>query len=197
MEDYSSGKIYKLHITDIPDICYIGSTRDSLETRFAHHRHQASNEKQNKCAAASLFQEGDVIISLIEDYPCQSKRALEERERYWIEQHPDCVNKNIPTRGWRERWYAKHEHNLAKHRDWLEAHKEELAEQRKQKRQADLESARAKDKESNAQRDKEKRKAWKNAKVKCDKCNLILSRNNFTIHKKNLHEGEASYGLLE
>jgi hypothetical protein len=198
MSDYSKGKIYKLYVKDIENVFYIGSTTESLSERLCHHRHQAKNANQKKTASALLFENDSiVVIELLEDYPSESKRSLEERERYWIDKYPKCINKNIPTRDWRERWYANHEHNLQKHREWLEANKEYHAEQRKQKRLANLEKQHAKDKESNARRDKEKRKAWKNAKVKCSLCNLILSRNNFPTHKKNLHQGQdCSYDLI-
>jgi hypothetical protein len=43
----------------------------------------------------------DTEIILIEDYPCNSKKELETRERYYIESIT-CVNKNIPTRPQKE-----------------------------------------------------------------------------------------------
>jgi hypothetical protein len=37
-------------------------------------------------------------VILIENYPCKTKDELHARERYWIENNNDCVNKTIPTR---------------------------------------------------------------------------------------------------
>jgi hypothetical protein len=34
----------------------------------------------------------------LEKYPCKSKGELEARERYWLEDTENCVNKQIPTR---------------------------------------------------------------------------------------------------
>ena len=191
MSDYSQGKIYKLYIPGIDEVCYIGSTITSLSERFDNHKYQANNINQKKTGAAPLFEEGnEVVISLIEEYPCQTKQELEARERYWIEQYPDCVNKNIPTRGWKERWEQNRQHNLDLHKKWIEENKEQQAAYKKAKREADLEAARSKEREANARRDKEKRNAWKKAKVTCDKCGIKLSRNNFPTHKKNKHTGE-------
>ena len=35
---------------------------------------------------------------MIENYPCNDFYELRARERYWIEQEPNCVNKMVPTR---------------------------------------------------------------------------------------------------
>ena len=198
MSNYSLGKIYKLFIRGLEEVCYVGSTTNTLSERLCLHRHQAKNDEQNKCASSCLFEEGnEVVIELLEDYPCNSKRELEERERFWLSKFPEAINKNIPTRGWQERWVQNRDHNLEKHREWLEAHKEEEAEKKKQRRLADLESARAKEKDANARRDKTKRNEWKNVKVSCSECGLVLSRNNFPTHKKNKHEGkEVTYTVL-
>lgn len=199
MSDYSQGKIYKLYIRGLEEVCYIGSTTNTLSERLCIHRHQAKNDNQNKCASTCLFEDdNEVIIELLENYPCVSKKDLETRERYWLEQFPDCVNKNIPTRGWKERWYANHQHNLQKHREWLETNKAQQAEYRKAKRVNNPEEAREKDKRNNTTRNQDKRKAWKNARVVCSECGLILSRNNFPTHKKTKHEGQdATYSLVE
>ena len=198
MTDYSTGKIYALYIPGLDEVCYVGSTTNTLEWRLSHHKHSASNDAQTKCVATLLFEEeNDVQIKLIESFPCDSRRALEERERYWIEQFPDCVNKNIPTRGWKERWLLNRERNIAKHKEWIEANKEQQAEYKKLKRETNLELARQKDKESNARRDKEKRKLWKQAVVVCSSCQQQLKRDSFTSHKKAKHPNEdVSYTLL-
>lgn len=196
---YQTGKIYRLFVPGLEEICYVGSTTKSLEHRLYYHKDASLRDNQKKCGSTVLFEDGnEVVIGLLEDYPCQNRAELEARERYWIEKFPDCVNKNIPTRGWKERWYANHQHNLAKHKEWIEAHKDQQTEYKKAKREADLETARANDKVSNAQRDKAKRLEWKNKKVTCGACGLLLSRNNFPTHKKNKHEGEeVDYTLVE
>lgn len=185
--NYNNGKIYKLYITGIEDICYIGSTTETLSERLCKHRHQAFNDKQNKCVSHQLFQDNnEVVIELVEDYPCESKKELEERERFWIERYPDCINKNIPTRGWKERWYANHEHNLSKHREWLAKNKEYVSQKQKERRLANLDEARRKDRECRERR-KEEANAHKREKVECPICKKMMNRNSVSDHKKRVH----------
>jgi hypothetical protein len=81
MKDYSKGKIYKIVDESNEDV-YIGSTIQSLDERFNGH-HIFTDYDKNKC---------DCKISLIEDYPCNSKQELEQREKYFIQTN-DCINK--------------------------------------------------------------------------------------------------------
>jgi len=166
--NYSEGKIYKLYIRGLEEICYIGSTTTSLSERLCMHRHQYQNPNQKKCVSHQLFEEGnEVEIQLLEDYPCESKKELEERERYWIEKYPDCINKNIPTRGWKERWILNRDHNLAKHKEWIE---------------------------KNKQQQKEYRKQHHAKKVSCSLCHIVITLGAWSNHKKNKHQDqEASY----
>ena len=181
------GRIYRLSLAGIEEICYIGSTTLPLSTRYSHHKHQAVATCQKKCAASILFEDGnEVEISLLEEGPFESIKQMEERERWWIEQHPDCVNKNIPGRGWKERWIANRDHNIAKHRKWLEDNKEYHANQRAEKRKENLEEARAKDKEARERR-KEKIAEAKKIKVKCEECGKEMNKNSLWTHKKTAH----------
>ena len=79
--DYSKGKIYKIIDESNGDL-YIGSTIQELHTRFStHHIFKQYNKIMGNCK-----------ISLIEEYPCNSKRELFEREQYWMDKI-DCINK--------------------------------------------------------------------------------------------------------
>lgn len=209
MTDYSQGKVYLIYIPGLEEYGYVGSTVVPLNDRLRIHRHTAKSECKYKFASCVLFgEDNEVCIKLLEAWPCETKQELLEREKYWLTQYPEAVNKNPPILTEEERKahqkfftaraYEKNkDHNLQKHREWLEAHKEQESEKQKARREADLEAARAKDKRNNATRDKEKRKEWKNAKVTCGACGLVLSRNNFSTHKKNKHEGqEVEYILI-
>lgn len=49
-------------------------------------------------------------IKLYEDYPCDSELELKMRENHWIKQlikDPNCMNKNLPHRGFEGRWKYK------------------------------------------------------------------------------------------
>tara|TARA_R110000868_G_C10847769_1_gene760565 strand:- start:715 stop:1326 length:612 start_codon:yes stop_codon:yes gene_type:complete len=71
--DYSQGKIYKI-ITPHCDKYYIGSTITSLSERFSKHKYEEPT------TAKQLIQLGDCSIELIENFPCQSKKELTQRE---------------------------------------------------------------------------------------------------------------------
>jgi hypothetical protein len=81
MRDFSKGKIYKIIDTYNDDV-YIGCTTQSLKERFTgHHLFDIYDKIKDDCK-----------IVLIENYPCNSRRELLERERYHIANN-DCINK--------------------------------------------------------------------------------------------------------
>lgn len=185
---YLDGKIYKLFILGIEEICYIGSTTNSLEWRLAHHKHQASNPNQSKCGASVLFEEGnEVQIELVEEYPCDTKAELEARERYWIEQNPNCVNKNIPTRGWKERWIKNREHNISKHKEWVNNNKEHI----KAYNEANKDKRKDQEKQRYENGYKDKRNEKKKQKAICPVCNKEMNKNSLWTHNKTVHAKES------
>jgi len=93
---FQSGKIYKL-VSSSTDKIYIGSTIRTLDSRLYEHK-----TKTNQ-SSSRLFG-NDMDIVLIENYPCNSRYELEVRERYWIENTENVVNKTIPTRTRKEHY---------------------------------------------------------------------------------------------
>ena len=182
--DYSQGKIYKVGVIG-EEYCYIGSTTNTLTERMYNHKTNAKYERQKKTACCVLFEDGKIpYIELLESYPCESKLELEKRERYWLEQTLHAVNKNVPTQTWQERWEKNRELNLQKHREWLQAHKEEQSQKQKEKRLAlSEEDRKAKDKAEYDKR-KETALAKKKEKVRCPVCDKEMNRNSLWTHKK-------------
>jgi hypothetical protein len=188
--DYQKGKIYKLYITGLEDYCYIGSTTTTLAQRYASHKGHAKSDTQKKTRATILFeQEEEPIIELIEEYSCNSKLELENRERYWLAQFPDCVNKNIPTQDWKERWLKNREHNLQKHKEWVESNKEHI----KKYEEAYKPQRRANSVERKAKRDADpkakeeylqKRREIKNREKSCEVCGFKTTAGNMWRHTK-------------
>ena len=79
--DYSKGKIYKIVDLTNDDI-YIGSTTQTLDRRWGSHDiFRDYDKKKENCE-----------IILIEDYPCESKRQLQKREQYHMD-NTECINK--------------------------------------------------------------------------------------------------------
>lgn len=96
MVNYNEGKIYKL-ISEQTDKIYIGSTaKKLLNQRLESHREKFLEWIKNNTSYTTSFeilQYNDYKIILIENYPCNSKDELRQREQYWIDKNKDiCVN---------------------------------------------------------------------------------------------------------
>lgn len=100
MVNYQKGKIYKI-VSDSSDNVYVGSTCKLLCQRIACHkggfkRWQAG--KSGKCLSYDIIKYGDAQIFLLENYPCHSKEELNARERWYIENTENSINKILPGR---------------------------------------------------------------------------------------------------
>ena len=107
MRDYKDGKIYKI-VCDNTGLTYYGSTCEKhLSRRLSRHRNNYSdylkNPENNFCTSFKILEGGNYSIVLVEHYPCNSKEELLQRERFYIENN-ECVNRNIPTRTYKEYW---------------------------------------------------------------------------------------------
>ena len=114
MCDYKNGKIYKLESKE-GNVRYYGSTTQTLKERLRIHK------KNNNTTSRDILKYDDCKIILIENYPCSSKKELETRERFYIENN-ECVNKYIPTRT-RKEWREENK----------DENKQEISEKRKEK----------------------------------------------------------------
>lgn len=131
MPDYSKGKIYKL-TTPLSDEVYYGSTIQLLSKRKGGHKDKYLKWKKTNVkyiSSCKLFEYdcNEVCITLIENYPCNSKEELEARERYYIENNI-CINKNIPQRTQKE--YREDNQDIIK--EYREKNNEKLKEYHKQ-----------------------------------------------------------------
>ena len=128
MSDFKLAKIYKIiplnpdHESDV----YIGSTcKPTLSKRMAGHiRNYKSwkNGKYNNVSSFKLFEKYDVEncnIFLIEEYPCENKYQLIQKEGHYIKTIP-CVNKNIPGRSTKE-FQKQYRDN---HKDYFEQYRD-------------------------------------------------------------------------
>lgn len=118
MKDYSQGKIYKICDESNGDV-YIGSTIQRLKRRYDTHGIFKDYNK-DKC---------NCKIILIEDYPCNSKRELEIREQYFID-NTDCINKtrayqdnNFRLKRQNIRAKKSYHENLKHDETWIKTHK--------------------------------------------------------------------------
>jgi predicted GIY-YIG superfamily endonuclease len=91
---YEFAKIYKL---TCKSRTYIGSTIRSLEKRFQEHKAGYEDYLKGKgkyITSYKLFEYGNVKISLVEEYPCDDLKELQEREAEIISASI-CVNKTF------------------------------------------------------------------------------------------------------
>ena len=68
--------------------CYIGSTQQKyLSKRISRHR-----EATNTCSSKEIIKNGDYIVSVLEEF--EDLDIRKERERFWINNKKNCINKN-------------------------------------------------------------------------------------------------------
>lgn len=100
-KDYSTAKIYKI-VSDQTEKVYIGSTtKKYLKQRLSGHKadyKRWQNGKKDNITSFEIIKYDDCHIVLIENFPCNDINELRSRERYWIENTENCVNKHIPGR---------------------------------------------------------------------------------------------------
>jgi hypothetical protein len=124
-ERYQNGKIYKLTCDD-PTMVYYGSTIKTLSRRLTNH-----NARLNTTVSKKMRDIGGLQIHLVEDYPCNSRRELAQREQYYIDNN-DCINEQSAFVTDEQTV----EYNKAYHKWYATANKEQILEQRKQFREA-------------------------------------------------------------
>jgi len=115
MNKYENAKIYKL--TGSNGLVYYGSTIRPLNGRLSGHKN-----KRNVCSSKSLE---NMKIELVENYPCNCKRELETRERWFIENN-ECINILIPM--------TTREERLEYHKQYAIKNKEQVRQQQKRHR---------------------------------------------------------------
>ena len=100
MPNYSQGKIYKIIDNTNGNVYYGSTTKKYLCDRISGHRSDCKKYLENNtkyCSSFIVLKNNDYQVILIENYPCENKKQLLERERYYIENN-ECINKEIPGR---------------------------------------------------------------------------------------------------
>lgn len=109
-KDYSKSKIYRI---DGNGLTYVGSTVLPLGQRFSVHKSHLKRALAGCAHYCSSFETmyecDDAVMSLIENYPCESREQLEAREKEHIRKI-DCVNYRMTGK-----WGCKEPTPLHKH----------------------------------------------------------------------------------
>ena len=171
---YKNGKIYKL-VSSLTTNVYIGSTIQTLNKRLSCHKtdykRYLKKGKRYDCTSFQLLEKGidAVRIELIEDYSCNCKSELGKRERYWIENTVNCVNRCIPTRTKKEYNQVYRGTRLEKMKERYQVNREVILEKMKVDYQANREIL------------LERRKV----KITCD-CGSTINKGELSIHKRTI-----------
>ena len=99
MVNYQNGKIYKLY-SPSKNLIYIGSTTQPLCKRLVVHlsKYKAYNNNTKQYYTSFLVLDcEDYKIELLEEYACNNKQQLEQKEGEYIK-NTECVNKFIAGR---------------------------------------------------------------------------------------------------
>ena len=160
MPTYKNGKIYKI-ISKDSNLIYIGSTTCSLKKRMNEHRYNMLGYLKDenyikKVVSWKLMIFEDAEIQLIEKYPCSSKRELEERERYHIENVglDWVVNEKLPANTFKNFKLNAKKHRRERYLNLTLEDKKNISEKAK-KKYADNEEHREKLKEKSKQRNRD------------------------------------------
>jgi hypothetical protein len=185
MPDYQKSKIYKI-VCDVTNLTYYGSTIQPLSKRMGEHR-----AKRNVCSTKDMI---EPKIYLVEEFPCDNKEQLLQRERYYIENNI-CCNKQVPLRSNKE-YYEDNKDKIAEYyldnkdkkkeyqKEYREANKDKIVEYKKEYYEAN--------KDKIAERDKEYREANKDKiserrkiKIKCE-CGSEVRKSDIQRHKRTI-----------
>jgi len=188
---YQKGKIYRI-ICNTTGLQYYGSTcEDKLCKRLAHHKSDYNgfiNGKQhNFMTSFNIIKNDNYEIVLVENYPCNSKDELHQRERYYIENN-ECVNKFIPCRTSKEYREENKEQIREKKKIYREENKDQISEKKKIYREANIEKIKEKNKiycEANKDKKKIYDKIYREAKK--EKINE-KRRKSYEINKDIINE---------
>ncbi len=91
MVNYSNGKIYKL-VNSVDEEIYVGSTANSLYKRKGGHRATARRNTSRVYAHLNEVSWENVRIVLVEEFPCENRDQLRQREQYWIDELQPSLN---------------------------------------------------------------------------------------------------------
>ena len=131
MNRYEKGQIYK--VVDIGyNMCYIGSTCQSLSKRFYKHKEKYYQYTEGKADCNRIvniifdrYGIENCKIELLQDFPCQSRNELLRQEGEHIRNN-DCVNKIVSGRTNEEWRKDNYEHYInQKRQNWNETKDEQ------------------------------------------------------------------------
>ncbi len=121
-----SGFIYKLWCKSTLKT-YYGSTTGDIAGRLAEHEFKLKNGIRH--SSADIIANGNYRIEEVELVDYEDKKELREREKFYITNDKNCINKNIPNRTSKD-WHEEHpqynknyyQANKEKHKVYMRAY---------------------------------------------------------------------------
>jgi hypothetical protein len=166
MSNYQNGTLYKIVCKDtsITD-CYVGSTTNHSKRKSAHK--SACNNEKNKNYNFPVYRFirdnggwDSWEFVLIEDYPCNKKKQLNIRERYWFEKLNSTLNSFYPQRSMKE--YNKEYRNRPEIKQHIKEKEKEYRNRPENKERIKEKHKEYRNRPENKQRRKEKDKEYRN-----------------------------------
>ena len=140
-QDFTKGKIYKI-TNDFNDDVYIGSTCDRLVKRFNSHKREAKKENSKNRPLYKLINNvgfDRFRIQLIEEFPCNDKYELRQREGHYIRELSKNLNKNSEGRTVKEYYKDNKEKIKETKKEYYKDNKEKIKERKQKKYQENKE----------------------------------------------------------
>lgn len=191
MSNYQNGLIYEIKCNKT-ELVYVGSTVD-LPLRMNKHTSAHKVWKEGKvsepdCRSTMVLELNDFSSSIIEVYPCNTKKELQMREKVYILAYKElmgelCVNHNIPCRTHAEYYAANRDKILAHTKAYALAHKAEKSAYNTMYYHQDAQKQRdrvKKYREANS----ELVHAKKAERIECEYCGDMVQRQGKARHQK-------------
>lgn len=138
MDDFLDGKIYLLANRNTRKSLYIGSTTKSLDERMKGHIWSFYSDNTKNTPIYVLWRvlgQDEVVIELIESWPCKTKEELFEREGYWQQRYNPFCNVRQAGRSV-EQWHQEHkEYVSAQRRVYREQNKKVISQKAREFRE--------------------------------------------------------------
>ncbi len=182
-QNFEKAKIYKI-TNDYNDDVYIGSTCNSLVRRYIQHKSDSKNEKYQNRPLYKLINEigfERFRIQLIEDYPCEDKYQLRQKEGEYIK---SIGNLNMLQAGRTVKEYCEDNKDKIKEttRNYFNNSIEKIREMYRKYDQEHKEERKVY-KTKYRQENKEQIAEKQNEKISCE-CGCKISYSNMARHKK-------------
>ena len=187
MNNFQNSKIYKI-VDNTNGNIYVGSTTKTIEKRLKKHKKDYKsylNGKYSFVTSFKILENDDYQIELIEDFPCDDKKQLFEREGYWIKNN-NCVNKIIVGRT--DKQY--YEDNKDKIKEYNKKYHDDNKDKIKQYREDNKDKIK-----QYCEDNKDKIKEHKNKKCICE-CGSYYTNCNKSHHEKSKKHQEYKNKII-